>query len=123
MKKLILIMAVLFVYCGNVSAEEVIWVCPNNYGNDWVFKISNDDVFQRKNKKWIIQTKVKNISGYKSEKITKKNKIIFNSSYDDNDEYATVVYDLKNVTKKVYITPKDNSEPSTLSYTMTCKEQ
>ena len=116
-------MAVLFVYCGNVSAEEVIWVCPNNYGNDWVFKISNDDVFQRKNKKWIIQTKVKNISGYKSEKITKKNKIIFNSSYDDNDEYATVVYDLKNVTKKVYITPKDNSEPSTLSYTMTCKEQ
>jgi len=123
MKNLILILAVLFMSCGNVSAEEVIWVCPNNYGNDWVFKISNDDVFQRKNKKWIIQTKVKNTSNYKSEKITKKNKIIFNSSYDDNDEYATVVYDLKNVTKKVYITPKDNSEPSTLSYTMTCKEQ
>jgi nickel-dependent lactate racemase len=117
------LLILLFLFSTQGISKEIIWVCPNNYGNDWVYKISNNDVFQRRNKKWIIKTKVINTSNYKSEKIIKKNKIIFNSSYDDNDVYATVVYDLKNVTQKTYSTPKDNSEPSTLLYSMNCKEQ
>ena len=44
-------MAVLFVYCGNVSAEEIIWVCPTNYGNDLMYKFIGNVVYKRKNKK------------------------------------------------------------------------
>lgn len=121
-------MAVLFVYCGNVSAEEIIWVCPTNYGNDLMYKFIGNVVYKRKNKKWINLHTGKTYDGeivpeYKFQKIVKENKIIFHGSYEENDVYGTTVYDLKEVTIKTYITPKDHSEPSKLEFTNICKEQ
>ena len=111
--KNIFFILIIFLF-NHKTFSSVFWVCPNNYGSDFEYKIANKEVYIKKNNKWQL------LYHNKIDKIDTKERIIYISVKTNKNIIYKEIFDLKKLTIQVFSKSKDDNQSFELRSTRQC---
>ena len=102
MKNIFFIITILLL--SHKSYSSLFWICSNNYGSDFEYNILNKEVYIKNNNKWQL------LYDNRTEKVYKKERIIYISYKTGENILYKEVFDLNNITIKLLSKNKNSNQ-------------